>query len=271
MSRRQITGILILLSVIIVAEVFLIVFLARGTSNPSRGVETGLTTLIVTDTTKEEGDMDWTNRAVIVDTLYQTMKDVHDVLVYTGIHYVIESGTLLGAVRNKGLIPDDDDVDIQVQETDRSVLEKYAFRRIKKLGYDTVEMSFGYKVFPSNAKVIPGFNFKFPSLDIFMTSITDGKTHNTLHQWPHCYFTTEEYFPVKLYEFGPLQLYGPTHADNFLTRCYGSDWNEVTYTIFDHSTETTLPMVKVALTPQTRLPSLPSKPLQSSKYTLLKI
>ena len=113
---------------------------------------------------------------------------------------------------------------------------------------------------------MPGFKFKFPSLDIFMTSTTDGKTHNTLHQWPHCYFTTEEYFPAKFYAFGPLELYGPTHADNFLTRCYGSDWNEVMYTTMDHSTETTLPAVKVALTPQTRLPSLPSKPLRVSKY-----
>jgi phosphorylcholine metabolism protein LicD len=39
------------------------------------------------------------------------MKDVHEVLVISNIEYWVIAGTLLGAVRHKGLIPWDDDLD----------------------------------------------------------------------------------------------------------------------------------------------------------------
>ena len=213
--------------------------------------------------------VDWSNRTLVVDSLYQTMKDVHDVLTYTGVGYVIDSGTLLGAVRNKGLIPNDDDLDIRVSSEDRALLVKTAFPRLHELGYETSDFFFGYKVFPSNGKAFPanGNKYKFPFLDIFITSINRGRTETQNDFWPNCYFTEAEYLPTKVYDFGPLRLFGPASSKEYFDRCYGSDWNEVTYKQSDYSMDTSLEIVKVALTEESRQPSLPSKPLRDSTYS----
>lgn len=46
------------------------------------------------------------------------LKKVHDFCVSRGLHYSLGGGTLLGAVRHKGYIPWDDDVDIMLPRPD---------------------------------------------------------------------------------------------------------------------------------------------------------
>lgn len=44
--------------------------------------------------------------------LYQTMKDIHELLEKSEIEYLKDSGTLIGAVRHKGIIPSNNDLDL---------------------------------------------------------------------------------------------------------------------------------------------------------------
>ena len=55
----------------------------------------------------------------------KVLERIHDVCVCHGIRYAIAYGTLLGAVRHKGFIPWDDDVDIVLPREDYPLFRKY--------------------------------------------------------------------------------------------------------------------------------------------------
>lgn len=57
-------------------------------------------------------------RAMLQKTLMEMMHDIHDVCVRHEIRYGLVGGSCLGAVRHKGFIPWDDDIDISMCRSD---------------------------------------------------------------------------------------------------------------------------------------------------------
>ena len=58
----------------------------------------------------------------ITNTQYQMLSDIHQVCIKHNLKYWLEGGTLLGAIRHKGMIPWDSDIDIGMPEKDFEIL-----------------------------------------------------------------------------------------------------------------------------------------------------
>lgn len=168
----------------------------------------------------------------VVKQIYEMLEITHNILINKEISYWMDGGTLLGAVRNGGLIPWDDDGDLQIFEKDKEKLlalwEEFSDR-----GYNLVEHEFGLKLFPKGKY--------FPSIDIF-TADVDSTTGNYVlgnekakEFWPQDYWTKDELKEIIPYKFGPITLMGSKAADRYLTTLYKKSYKDVAYQIFDHT------------------------------------
>ncbi|MBF0361700.1 MAG: LicD family protein [Oligoflexia bacterium] len=169
------------------------------------------------------------------DAIYNLLESIDSVLKKNNIKYTMIGGTLLGAIRNKGLIPWDDDGDIAVREEDISelVFEKLT-KDFGKLGIDiSRDPQIGLKV-----RYIDDIA---PAIDIF-TMRNNGKGEYFYAQkwaydgWPTDKITSKTWDKVKSIPFGHLNLSSIPEetAKDFLDICYGADWNYVAYKSWDH-------------------------------------
>jgi lipopolysaccharide cholinephosphotransferase len=166
-------------------------------------------------------------RPEYVLALYQMMKDIHDVLDFLKIPYWIDGGTLLGAVRHGGIIPWDDDLDIQIAHENLSLYTQKAVPLLKKLGYG---VNSDHKILTSDTmfKVLPFENP--PSCDVFFAKKIKGRLDIG---WPHA-IRIEDHLPLKKYQFGALNVWGCAHPRSYLNDLYGTNWNKQAWRGYDH-------------------------------------
>ncbi len=92
------------------------------------------------------------------------LKNVHDFCVDNNIRYFMSYGTLLGAVRHKGYIPWDDDIDIVMPRPDYNKFEKIYNEKQSEYKFLTndIDKDFLYtfgKVCDIKTKIIENINF----------------------------------------------------------------------------------------------------------------
>ena len=201
----------------------------------------------------------------IVLQLYQMLYDTDQILSGNDIPYWLDGGTLLGLVRHKGIIPWDDDVDIQISSEDEDRVYQLG-QSFKNLGYELKKVWFGFKVYPINGLEIDGYEWKHPSIDIFPMIIVDDKLKYKNEQaqqtFGSCYYLTNELYPLTRQSFGEITVSTANNPIPYLNRCFGDDYMDYGYMQYDHQHEKALKKIKVKLTVKDKLPAGKTGPIK---------
>ena len=171
----------------------------------------------------------------------EMMETLANLLDKYSIDYWIIGGTCLGAIRHKGMIPWDDDIDIAIMKDQENVLKSEVFRReLDNMGFRLPSYSmFGYKLAPKNSPPIDSppidamkaFNPKYyPFIDIFIMKkgpdrriLFDRKFAQVI--WSKEWFYEYEVFPTEKIDFGSFKFRAPRSPHAYLARTFGRDYN----------------------------------------------
>ena len=205
----------------------------------------------------------------IIKLLYQLIYDMHVIFEENNLEYWAIGGTLLGCVRNFGIIPWDDDGDVGIHYKD---IKKFLSLKniFKKCGYSITKDLYGYKIFYTNRKSIEDQSFSYPFIDVFAFKKMEGKYKLSIKTareiWPKEKWSEIQLYPLKLYKFGNYYIKGPNKYEKYFENLYGDDWNKVAYREFDHETLDYVEKVKVKITKEMRKPAKPyNKVIKSRK------
>ena len=158
--------------------------------------------------------------------LYSLMDSFDKLCTKHDIGYWITGGTLLGAVRHKGMIPWDDDIDICMTQ------EQYDKLRGKMVIEDMEQdgcMIKSHDICKYGKIKDHSTTDAFTSwVDIFIMREAGDKYEYasvvTRSMFPNSWFYKSEVAKLKRYRFGKLMLLGPVKPIDFLKRAYGSGW-----------------------------------------------
>ena len=183
--------------------------------------------------------------------LYQIMQAVHEVFGELGITYWADGGTMLGAVRNKGIIPTDDDLDICFLKKDepRMLMDVKEALAARGLGiYKSCEL---YRIFFLADKE-KGERYYYMDVSPMAQKNDDVLIYSdgAYSRWYH---RISETFPLRLVSFGPLKIYVSRDPEAHLYRGYGT-WNRDAY-ITKHGLANPFKPFTTPMTPELRKPA----------------
>jgi lipopolysaccharide cholinephosphotransferase len=180
-----------------------------------------------------------------VDQVYELLKITDALLRENQIEYTIGSGTLLGAIRHKGMIPWDDDGDIFLMQQNKArflaLKDKFNAKGIilQDIGLEAFKLRFDAATLK---KQFGTTQAGAANLDIFIAAedhdgIIRYKSDYFKHLFQKEYFIKGELQDLRDYPFGPpekgLFLKGPASPMRYLNTYYGPECFE--YALQTHS------------------------------------
>lgn len=170
-----------------------------------------------------------------LDKVYTILKRLDQELQNAGIFYISEAGTQLGATRHGGVIPWDDDGDINVKVEDRDRLEE-VLNELEQQGFTVIRQFGGLYQVILEEDGVQGH------VDIFLISKQQDErwryaSGHWRSVWPKHSYSDADLESVVRQDFGPkksFQLNLLRDPKAYLDGMYGPDWNEYGIATHDH-------------------------------------
>jgi len=157
------------------------------------------------------------------------------------LEYIIDGGTLLGAVRNDSIINHDDDIDIIIFN------ETKLLNVLKNLNCAWCSFQSGYKLFYIDDAPIKSYSWRYPFVDILICDIVEEKTRYRSGLWKSYYHLKKNIYPLKKYKLNHLEVWGVNKPLLYLDRAYPK-WDKIAYThTYDHKKEKQVKRKKIYL------------------------
>ena len=163
------------------------------------------------------------------EKLIKLLEDLSKILDENEIPYWLTSGNLLGAVRHKGLIPWDDDIDINIPLEYIDKMKKVVIEN--KMNY--YKARGGYKIFNKNS---------YPFIDIVVVekekdiwklcyplNEDNSCSYKTAENWPQECFDDEDVFPLTKIPFENFEVNAPKNFKKLIFKMYGDNCLEKGY------------------------------------------
>lgn len=179
----------------------------------------------------EKSEQKYTKPEEHKECLLTLFVKLHNLFKKHKIKYFIDGGSLLGANRDGGMIPHDDDIDLGVLDKDWGK----CMNSLKELCDDKYKIYYSIdtyiiKVFVPNMwmkHIETGKIFGTPTIDIFKWTKSNNKIElasiNHRRQFKNCYYNKDELYPLKIYSFNGIPAWGANNGLPYLYRYYGND------------------------------------------------
>jgi phosphorylcholine metabolism protein LicD len=168
--------------------------------------------------------------------LYKLLHEVVRLFERNNITYWATCGTLLGAIRCKGIIKWDDDIDLCVLFKDKEKL-KQIIEQDERFIFDSKIDNLVDKIYYKTGK--------YPFIDIFfmVPELEDNKiiykyeSKRARDLWTNEFYLEKELVPLKKTKFGAMEIAIPNQYERFFLANFGENWNKEGVISYDHKKE----------------------------------
>lgn len=171
-----------------------------------------------------------------LDKIKKLLKNSAICLKKLNIEFMPVYGSLLGLIRNKGLIPWDDDMDIAIDRkyfkivlSNKELFKQYGIGVYLYKG--NITYSDFIKLYDLNEKNIKNCEFSWPFIDIFGYYIIKDYFFLESNVFPinKYRFDKNDILPFKTNMFEDIPMNIPYNSDLVLNKLYGNDWENTCY------------------------------------------
>ncbi len=155
--------------------------------------------------------------------LYEILSDVISVLEKNKLTYFMTYGTFLGAIRHKGIIPWDTDVDLGVFRKDLDIIERVIRDELSEKYYINRDKESILRVYFSQSNSLHIDFEVWDDKGEYVEFNEDVYVEGGIRKMDR-----DIIFPLKKYPFYDLEVYGPNKTQ-FLSEVYGNDYMSVGY------------------------------------------